>query len=145
MHTIHYKTKIKHTEKDNIQIEWVDDINVEEVDTKKEYIKRKRYYYKRVKELTKLVNKESISGYNINNLLTFADIVNGIHSFKTSSKLVIDHKIAIIYGFNNNIPAEYIADVTNLRYIPSNENQLKLSTNYIDDLNEWILKQKNIL
>ena len=34
----------------------------------------------------------------------------------------IDHIIDIKYGFNNNIPAEEIADLKNLQFIPWEEN-----------------------
>lgn len=106
----------------------------------------KNKYYKKVRELTSMVDKKMIDGYDENNLLTIDDIKTKKHNFNNSDKLVIDHKISIIYGFNNNIPEEYIADITNLRYIPSYLNQSKSSDIFIDHINEWILKkEKKIL
>ena len=147
--------KYKSTTYDNITIEWVDgiltddEVKVEPIKqlSKRELgLKNKRKYYRTVRKLTQLVNKEDIVGYNKDNLLTADDIFNGNHSFKKSNKLVIDHKISIIYGFMNNIPAEHIADINNLRYIPSNENHSKSKEILVDELNEWIIsKQKNIL
>jgi hypothetical protein len=51
----------------------------------------------------------------------------------------IDHKISIYYGFNNNIKASHIADISNLRVIPAIENIAKNKGVLIDELNNWIL------
>ena len=51
----------------------------------------------------------------------------------------IDHKISIHYGFMNGIPAESIADASNLRVISKGENCLKGIRNIIDEDNNWIL------
>lgn len=37
----------------------------------------------------------------------------------------LDHKVSIFYGFKNNIPAETIGDISNLRMIPYKENMRK--------------------
>ncbi len=37
----------------------------------------------------------------------------------------LDHKISIWYGYKNNIPAEIIGHINNLRYIPSYQNGIK--------------------
>lgn len=146
MHTIHYKTKFIDNNKPSYIIEWVDDIDDTILPTNTDYKANKRKYYREVKRLTNEVDKKNIEGYDETNLLISTDIVKGIHSFKISTKLVIDHKISISYGFKNNIPAKHIAHISNLRYIPSVENQSKLANIFVDNLNEWIItKQKNIL
>lgn len=150
MHIIHYKKKFNYTPDINEYVvqygSSCDEINIGDNDTdiikpntKEIYIKRKRAYYYIVRKLTLLVNKENIDGYDTVNLLSKEDTVSGISVFKTSNKLVIDHKISIIYGFKNNIPAEHISSISNLRYISSHLNHKKCASNYIDNLNEWIL------
>lgn len=37
----------------------------------------------------------------------------------------LDHKTSVWYGFKNNIPAEEIAHISNLRFIPYKDNMLK--------------------
>lgn len=156
MHITHYKTKIKYTDTEiSPIIEWVDYI-IEDLPASqpppKQLSKReltiidKKKYYRKVRQLSNMVNREAIIGYNKDNLLTGVEVRNGWNFVKNSNKLVVDHKISIIYGFKNNIPAEDIVHISNLRYIPSCENQVKLDTIFVDTLNEWILsKQKNIL
>jgi hypothetical protein len=156
MHITHYKTKIKYTDEEiSPIIEWVDYI-IEDLPIAQSLTKQlskreltiidKKKYYRKVRQLSNLVNREAIIGYNKDNLLTSVEVRNGWNFVKNSNKLVVDHKISIIYGFKNNIPVEDIAHISNLRYIPSCENQAKLDTVFVDSFNEWILsKQKNIL
>lgn len=47
------------------------------------------------------------------------------HQLYSYDHFVIDHKISIWYGFHNGIPVEDIANISNLRWIPSKENCLK--------------------
>ena len=54
-------------------------------------------------------------------------------------KFDIDHKISIKFGFENNIAAENIADITNLHIIPHKANAIKGNKNIVDDSNKWIL------
>jgi hypothetical protein len=145
--------KYKFTVYNNVTIEWVDGILSDEetdelsnISIKDMERKRWRVYKNKVKKLTAEVDKHYITGYDETKLLKSEDIKNGIYTFNTSNKLVIDHKISIVYGYKNNIPIEHIADISNLRYIPSCDNQSKSRDVFIDELNEWILpKQKNIL
>jgi hypothetical protein len=147
---------------DNVIIEWVDGViddnlvddtvskpaivELTKAEKRKLEIKKKRAYYRVVNKLTYNINRETIPGYDADNILTHTDFKKGYKFLRSTDKLVIDHKISIIYGYRYNIPAEYIADISNLRYIPSCDNQFKSGDVFIDELNEWILpKQKNIL
>jgi len=58
--------------------------------------------------------------------------------------LHIDHKISIHSCFWNNVSIEDASNITNLRLIPSYENQTKFTKDYIDDYNEWIAIKYNI-
>ena len=101
----------------------------------------KQLYWSQVKYLTRKIDKSSICGYDADNLLT-REILKSA-SFKvlsTSKLLVIDHKVSIDYGFKNNIPASNIAHISNLRFIPSNQNSKKNSESFIDDDNRWIIQ-----
>lgn len=147
---------------DNVIIEWVDGViddnlvddtlrepitvELSKEEKRKLDIKKKRAYYRAVNKLTRNIDRETIPGYDADNLLTYDDFKKGYKFLRSTDKLVIDHKISVIYGYRNNMPAEYIADISNLRYIPSCDNQSKLGDIFIDNLNEWLLsKQKNIL
>lgn len=101
--------------------------------------KQKRKYINLVKKYTRSVDKKSISGYDVDKLMS-SDIVKeqGMGILRTSELLVIDHKISIDFGFKNNIPPDTIAHVSNLRFIPSNENNDKGTKCFVDDDNRWI-------
>jgi len=104
--------------------------------------KARNKYYNSVKIITKAVDRASIKGYDENRLLTQAMIQEiGFHITATSELLVIDHKISLDYGFKNNIPAEVIAHVSNLHFIPACENKEKGTKCLFDDDNIWIEKQ----
>jgi hypothetical protein len=139
MHVIHYKTNINYIDNSPTNyIEWVDTIEPCDILLPNEKKAAKKQYYNKVKRLTRKVVKENIEGYVKSNILG-SEAIGNFRVFRTSNKLVIDHKISIIYGFNNNIPAEHIADVSNLRYIPSVDNHTKSKEIYVCSSNEWIL------
>lgn len=126
--------------RDHVQVESIDEPQVTEDPIKKKYI-GKHKYFSLVRGLTQKVNKQEIEGYDPDRVITKSMVMNeGRGIFQSQELLVIDHKISISYGYKNDIPAEDIAHITNLRYIPSKTNASKNSTNYVDDLNYWILK-----
>jgi hypothetical protein len=55
----------------------------------------------------------------------------------------IDHKISIRYGYDNNIPAENIAHISNLRMLSAKDNLAKRTNNFVDEKNKWILNKSN--
>lgn len=87
------------------------------------YKEQKQEYKKLVKKLTE-GNKHNLEGIDKRGFDTYH----------------IDHKISIHYGFVNGIPAEHIADPSNLRITSKGENCLKGIRNIIDDSNCWITK-----
>jgi hypothetical protein len=134
---------------DDYRVESIDDPQMVEVEysspTEEPIIKKKymgKYkYFSLVRGLTHQVNKEEIEGYDPERIITKDMVMNeGRGIFQSKELLVIDHKISISYGYRNNIPANHIAHISNLRYIPSKTNASKNSTNYIDDINYWIIK-----
>jgi hypothetical protein len=50
----------------------------------------------------------------------------------------LDHKASIYFGFRNNVPAKNIAHISNLHFIPSEENMKKGRKCFWDHKNEWI-------
>lgn len=52
----------------------------------------------------------------------------------------VDHKISRKFGFDNNIPADVISHISNLRIISCKDNGAKGSSNFIDKNNQWIIK-----
>ena len=116
----------------NVIIEFVDEV-IEKRITKKRYTEI-------VREMTRQVDKSKIEGYNKDKIIT-RDMVlcEGRGIFQDNNLLVVDHKISISYGYKNNIPPHHIADISNLRWLPSKDNGDKNSTNYVDDFNRWIL------
>lgn len=89
---------------------------------------RKKYggeievYRQKVRELTE-INKVKIFNIEKRNFFTHH----------------IDHKISIQYGYENSIPAEHIADPSNLHILEKMDNILKKDKNIIDEGNKWIL------
>ena len=86
-------------------------------------------YKKKVRTLTNKVKKklyENWIGYDYYD----NEFIKGYSSYSPMSKLypTIDHKISTFYGFSNNIPAEEIANISNLcitkRGINSSKNSL---------------------
>lgn len=57
----------------------------------------------------------------------------------------IDHKISIRYGYDNGIPEEQIADISNLHLVWWKDNIRKRTNCIIDDKNRWILIENKIL
>lgn len=86
--------------------------------------KKKKQYYKTVKQLTE-DNKEQIEGIDKRGYYTQH----------------IDHKISIAEGFALSIPPDIIAHPSNLRMIPAEENMAKKDSRYIDEKNKWILEK----
>lgn len=129
--------------RDHVQVE---SVSIDEPKVTEEPIINKKYmgkhkYFSLVRGLTQKVNKQEIEGYDPDRVITKSMVMNeGRGIFQSQELLVIDHKISISYGYKNNIPAEDIAHITNLRYIPSKSNVSKNSSNYVDDSNYWILK-----
>ena len=64
--------------------------------------------------------------------------------FQSYDFYVIDHKIAVSFGYKNNISIEDISHISNLRWIPSKENAIKAQKNFIDEDNKWILDKYHI-
>lgn len=108
-----------------------------EIDQKKLKKKLRNKYYSEVRRLSKLVAPDSISGYDRNNLLTVTK--DNFSELQTSDKLVMDHKISVSCGYKHGIPPEVISHVSNLRYIPSKDNNKKGYQCLVDDDNQWIL------
>ena len=108
-------------------------------DTNKRKTTRKKLaeYRKRAKDITNQANKPIIEGYDPSMIFRFKK-----HGCLTDNpdKLVIDHKIPIIYGFKNNIPPENIGHISNLQYISIKDNLLKGIKPKIDDHNKWIIE-----
>jgi len=102
--------------------------------------KRKRQYYKEVRQITKMVNKVQIEGYNKS--LIYNRVRDGIMVTAYNS-LVIDHKIPLSYGYKNNIPPEKIANISNLQYLTVKENMIKGVKPLIDHINRWIVYKVN--
>lgn len=101
--------------------------------------KRKRKYINLVKKYTRGVDRQSILGYDPEKLMTSTIVKEqGMGVLRTSELLVIDHKVSIDFGFKNNIPPDVIAHVSNLRFIPSRENNDKGTKCFIDEHNSWI-------
>jgi|688.fasta_scaffold443489_2 hypothetical protein len=116
----------------NVIIEFVDEV-IEKRITKKRYTEI-------VREMTRQVDKSKIEGYNKDKIITRDMVLSeGRGIFQDNNLLVVDHKISISYGYKNNIPPHHIADISNLRWLPSKDNGDKNSTNYVDDSNRWIL------
>ena len=116
----------------NVIIEFVDEV-IEKRITKKRYTEI-------VREMTRQVDKSKIEGYNKDKIITRDMVLSeGRGIFQDNNLLVVDHKISISYGYKNNIPPHHIADISNLRWLPSKDNGDKNSTNYVDDYNRWIL------
>jgi hypothetical protein len=116
----------------NVIIEFVDEV-IEKRITKKRYTEI-------VREMTRQVDKSKIEGYNKDKIITRDMVLSeGMGIFQDNNLLVVDHKISISYGYKNNIPPHHIADISNLRWLPSKDNGDKNSTNYVDDYNRWIL------
>ncbi len=46
------------------------------------------------------------------------------------TKYHVDHIISIMYGYDNDIPVEIIADITNLQVITAKENMIKIHKSY---------------
>jgi hypothetical protein len=116
----------------NVIIEFVDEV-IEKRITKKRYTEI-------VREMTRQVDKSKIEGYNEDKIITRDMVLSeGRGIFQDNNLLVVDHKISISYGYKNNIPPHHIADISNLRWLPSKDNGDKNSTNYVDDSNRWIL------
>lgn len=63
---------------------------------------------------------------------------------ESSRDFVLDHKISIKTCFHKNISIEDAAHESNLRIIPYTWNSKKMSRNYIDDRNIWILDKYDI-
>ena len=55
--------------------------------------------------------------------------------------LDIDHKISIYYGYKMNILPWCIAHPSNLRMLSHRLNTVKSNRCYVDDDNEWIIKE----
>lgn len=91
-----------------------------------------RIYNKHVRMLSKTVDMSTDANYSKPRVL------NRTH-FQSNNHYVVDHKISVTYGYKNGIPAEHIADRSNLRYITGRENALKSFHNHVDHLNFWIL------
>ena len=51
----------------------------------------------------------------------------------------IDHKISIKFGFDNKIPEEHIADISNLQLLWWKDNYIKKTECEIDSINKWII------
>lgn len=88
-------------------------------------------YQKKVHKLSKLKD--------LHTLFNFDKPKVNHKTFNSENHYVIDHKISIHYCFNNNIPEEIAADISNLRWITGKENSSKSIKNYVDENNEWIL------
>jgi len=75
-------------------------------------------YKQEVKRITKLQPIE---------LLENSDKPKAKHKrdFWSKDLFILDHKISIWYGYNNNIPPEIIGDIENLRWITAYENSAK--------------------
>lgn len=99
--------------------------------------KKKRAYYKEVRRLTKLVPKDQIKGYSKG--LIYNHRRDGL-MVTAYDKLVIDHKIPLIYGYKNKIPEKYMADKTNLQWLTVKDNMIKGTKPLIDNLNNWIIE-----
>ena len=85
----------------------------------------KKRYMNKVRELTEMI-VHKVDGFDKRE--------RGFKNFH------IDHKISLNYGWRHDIPYEHIADISNLRFIPFEENIKKGTGIYIDHFNEWILK-----
>ena len=116
----------------NVIIEFVDEVIEKRINKKR--------YTEFVREMTRQVDKSKIEGYNKDKIITRDMVLSeGRGIFQDNNLLVVDHKISISYGYKNNIPPHHIADISNLRWLPSKDNGDKNSTNYVDDSNRWIL------
>jgi len=74
----------------------------------------KKSYYMKVRALTEKQPLRNLENFNLRGKNTYH----------------VDHIIPIIYGYTNNIPAEHIAHISNLRIISAKEN-LQKSCNII--------------
>lgn len=80
-------------------------------DACRRHISRKSWKaYRRL--VWKLTNLQPVSTLENHHL-------RGFHNYH------LDHKVSIWYGWKNNIPADQIADISNLRFIPWMENMRK--------------------
>lgn len=75
-------------------------------------------YKREVKRITKLQPTE---------LLENSDKPRAKHQkdFWSKDLFILDHKVSIWYGYQNNIAPEIIGDITNLRWITAYENSVK--------------------
>lgn len=86
--------------------------------------KQKKKYWEDVMRITKAQNLQELEGYE-NRLTIFELKKYGNKAFGMKRFNHLDHKISIAYGFKNGIPANVIGHISNLRYIPGDENLAK--------------------
>jgi hypothetical protein len=85
-------------------------------------------YRNKVYKITQQQNLSSLQFYT--QRLTLEIIKQyGPKIYLSNSYYALDHIYSIWNGFKNNIPAEQIGDISNLRYIPSGENCIKGTRN----------------
>ena len=98
---------------------------------------KKRSYFKEVRKITKLVDKAQIKGYD--KRLVYNHRRDGL-MVTAYDRLVIDHKIPLIYGYKNGISPEKLAHISNLQYLTVRDNMIKGVKPLVDDSNKWILE-----
>ena len=85
-------------------------------ETYEQKLSDKERYYKRVRRLTEQQPLETLENFEKRS-----------HHKNSKEPYHLDHIIPICYGWLHDIPEEIISDISNLRFIPANENLVKSS------------------
>lgn len=91
---------------------------------KSEWKKEWKLYRENVRIITKEQDLQSLEHYE-KRVTRESLLKHGYNIYRSTEYYTLDHKTSIRYGWKNNIPAEEIGHISNLRYVPAIHNSQK--------------------